>query len=87
MSSAAVVNRDFVELVASEMACCVGHAVERWITEFESVLNDPRLTTLGRLQGVRDIVGRYRVLNATTNQVGTAAPGRPAERSSATVRP
>ena len=90
MLSPATANREFVELVASEMATCVDRAVERWMAEFDSALNHQRLTTLGRLQAVREIVARYRDLTGSresssavqlrrTTRVGTTACGRPAE--------
>jgi len=60
--SATAVNRDFVEMIAVEMSSCVDRAVERWMAEFDSALNNPRLTTLGRLQAVRDVVARYKNL-------------------------
>jgi hypothetical protein len=60
--SAAAGNRDFVEMIALEMSSCVDRAVERWMAEFDSALNNPRLTTLGRLQAVRDVVVRYKSL-------------------------
>lgn len=58
--SATAVNRDFVEMIAVEMSSCVDRAVERWMSDVDSVLNNPRLTTLGRLQAIRDVVARYK---------------------------
>jgi hypothetical protein len=58
--AAATIDRDFVQMIASEMSSCVDRAVERWMAEFDSVLNNPRLTTLGRLQAVRELVARYK---------------------------
>ncbi len=58
--AAATIDRDFVQMIASEMSNCVDRAVERWMAEFDSVLNNPRLTTLGRLQAVRELVARYK---------------------------
>jgi len=42
------------------MVTWVDKAVECWMAEFESVLQDPRLTTLGRLQAVGDVLARYK---------------------------
>jgi len=39
---------------------CVDKAVECWMAEFDSVLQDPRLTTLGRLQAIGAVVERYK---------------------------
>lgn len=58
--SATAVNRDFVEMIAVEMSSCVDRAVERWMSDVDSALNNPRLTTLGRLQAIRDVVARYK---------------------------
>ena len=69
--SATAVNRDFVEMIAVEMSSCVDRAVERWMTEFDSVLNNPRLTTLGRLQAIRDVVARYKNVTGK-EQLGSA---------------
>ncbi len=57
---ATAANHDFIQMIATEMSTCVDRAVERWMAEFDSVLNNPRLTTLGRLQGVRDVLTRYK---------------------------
>ena len=62
MSSKAAAEKEFVEVVAEQVACGVDVAVDRWMAEFDSVLQDPHLTTLGRLQAMSAIVARYRVL-------------------------
>lgn len=62
MSSRAAAEREFVELIAEQVASCAEEAVERWMAEFDSVLQDPHLTTLGRLQAISAIVTRYRQL-------------------------
>jgi hypothetical protein len=49
-----------VEIVAGEIALAVDGATELWMAEFESVLENRELTTLGRLQAVRDIVDTYK---------------------------
>jgi hypothetical protein len=57
----------FVEAVATEMTCVVERAVDCWMAEVERVLEDPQLTTLGRLAAVRDIVERYKTLTGKTS--------------------
>jgi len=57
---AAALSESFVQIVASEMSTCVDRAVERWMAELDSILNDTRLTTLGRLQGISAVVTRYK---------------------------
>ena len=53
-------QRDFVNAIAAEMVTCVDKAVECWMAEFDSVLQDPRLTSLGRLQAIGEVVARYK---------------------------
>ena len=63
----AAATHEFVQMVASEMSSCVDRAVERWMAEFDSALNNPRLTTLGRLQAVREVLARYKNVTGKTN--------------------
>ncbi|HXY47927.1 MAG TPA: hypothetical protein VEI01_00660 [Terriglobales bacterium] len=53
-------DRALIEAVANEIAAGIECALEFWMIQFESVLQDPRLTTLGRLNAVREIVNNYR---------------------------
>ena len=39
-----VVDKDFIEALATEIACSVDSAVERWIADIDSVLRNPLLT-------------------------------------------
>ena len=55
-----VVPKVFIDAVASEMALGIDTAVECWMLQIESALEDPRLTTLGRLHAVQEIVANYR---------------------------
>ena len=56
----------FIETVAAEMASGIDAAVECWMMQIEAALEDPRLTTLGRLHAVQDIVANYRALTGGT---------------------
>jgi hypothetical protein len=56
------VEKEFVDAIAEQVASCVDDAVERWMAEFDSVLQDPHLTALGKLQAITAIVARYRHL-------------------------
>ena len=60
MASTAI-SRDFVSLIAEEMALGVETAVDCWMSEVESALSDVHLTTLGRLNA-RDVLDRYKQL-------------------------
>jgi len=61
MASAAIPT-DIVNVIASEMASGVDRAVECWMAQIEHALTDIQLTSLGRLQAVREIVERYKDL-------------------------
>jgi hypothetical protein len=60
------IQKDFVNAVAAEMVTCVDKAVECWMAEFESALENPRLTTLGRLQAMGEVLARYKHLTGKT---------------------
>lgn len=60
-------NHDLVQVIAEEMAHGVQTAVDCWMTEIDLALNDTRLTSLGRLNAVREIVENYKCL---TGQAG-----------------
>ena len=61
MASTAVTT-DLISTVAAEMASGIEVAVDCWMAEIESVLEDTRLTTLGRLNGVREVLDTYKHL-------------------------
>ena len=60
MASVAM-QRDFIEAVAAELTLGIDAAVECWMAQLEAVLENPRLTTLGRMQAVREILDRYKL--------------------------
>ena len=62
MSSLAAAEKQLMETIAEQVASSVDEAVERWMAEFDAVLHDPHLTTLGRLQAMSAIVARYHQL-------------------------
>ena len=53
---------NFVEAVASEMACGVETAVECWMAQIEEAMTDLRLTSLSRLNAVAQILANYKRL-------------------------
>jgi hypothetical protein len=55
-------HNEFVSAVAAEMASGVQRAVECWLAQFEQALTDTRLTTLGRLNAVGEILDKYKRL-------------------------
>jgi hypothetical protein len=56
----AVIHKDFIEAVASEIACNVDAAVERWMAEIESVLQNPLLTDEDKIFSMSEMVARYK---------------------------
>jgi hypothetical protein len=72
-------NHDVVLAIAEELAHGVQTAVDCWMTEIDLALTDTRLTTLGRLNAVREIVENYKHL---TGQVHLACRALPALGSS-----
>lgn len=56
------VPREIVSVIANEMACGIERAVDCWMSQIDQVLNDIHLTSLGRLNAVREIVSNYKNL-------------------------
>jgi acetyl-CoA carboxylase alpha subunit len=59
-------TQDLVDSIATELACGIDRAVESWMAQIEEVMNDHNLTTLGRLQAVREVMNRYKTLTGKT---------------------
>ena len=53
---------NFVDAVAREMACGVETAVECWMAQIEEAMTDLRLTSLGRLNAVTQVLANYKRL-------------------------
>ena len=58
----AIIPTNVVEVIASEMAVGVDRAVECWMSQIEHALTDVHLTSLGRLNAVREILDQYKQL-------------------------
>jgi len=41
-------------------------AVESWMAQVDEALHDPKLTTLGRMNSVKEVLARYKSLNGKT---------------------
>lgn len=52
-------DRELIEAVVGEMHEGIERAVGYWMAQIESVLLDPYLTTLGRMDAINEIVNRY----------------------------
>jgi hypothetical protein len=55
-----VIDKDFIEALATEIACSVDSAVERWIADIDSVLRNPLLTDEDKVFSMSEMVGRYK---------------------------
>ena len=52
-------NRELVEAVVGEMHDGIERAVGFWMAQIEDALHDPHLTTLGRMNAVKEIVNQF----------------------------
>jgi len=62
MATAVITSRDFVGAIAVEVASKIDVAVESWMAEMEQALNDPALTTLGRINAAKEVLAQYKSL-------------------------
>jgi len=72
MNSAAMPT-DIVNMIAGEMAAGVDRAVACWMDQIDQALTDVHLTSLGRLNAVRDIVTHYKKLTGKPTLPGRQA--------------
>jgi hypothetical protein len=52
-------DRALIEAVAAEMSLGIDGAVSFWMSQIEEALRDPRLTTLGRMNAIQEILISY----------------------------
>jgi hypothetical protein len=62
MATAIITSRDFVDAIAVEVATKIDIAVESWMAAVEQALNDPALTTLGRMNAAKEVLAQYKSL-------------------------
>jgi hypothetical protein len=55
-------EHDVVRVIAEEMAHGVQNAVDCWMTEIDLAVTDSTLSTLARLNAVREIIQNYKHL-------------------------
>jgi len=53
-------EHELIEALAEEVSAAINRGVSFWMTRVEDVFQDRQLTTLGRLQRIREIVEEYR---------------------------
>jgi len=54
-------DRVLIDAIAAEMSAGIDCAVEFWMAQMEAVFEDGRMTTLGRLQAIKEILRNYRL--------------------------
>lgn len=59
-------NREFIEAVAAEMSHGIHAALACWMGRIERVMENNALTSLGRLQAVKEIIAEYKNLIGET---------------------
>ena len=64
------VPTEIVDVIATEIAVGVEKAVECWMSQVERALTDVHLTSLGRLNAVREIVDEYKQLTGKAHLNG-----------------
>ncbi len=74
MASSAFSSQQFVEVISQELFAGVATAVECWMAEVEEALESPRLTTLGRLQAISELVRRYKQVTGKTELRARPSP-------------
>ncbi|MBA3915318.1 MAG: hypothetical protein H0X25_15990 [Acidobacteriales bacterium] len=60
--AAAAISADFVDVIAREISQATNYAVEAWLAEIEAALDSTKLSHMGRLRAVREIIERYKRL-------------------------
>ena len=68
--AAVATQTDVIDAIAAEVAVGVERAVECWMSQIEEALTDVHLTSLGRLNAVREIVDEYKYSTGKTRLTG-----------------
>ena len=68
----AAADRELIDAVVAEMSAGIDCAVEFWMAQIDSVFENNQITSLGRLQAIREILRNYRL---TKNDRETADHG------------
>ena len=58
--ASSTLRREFIEAVAAEMSDGIDAAMAWWMGKIERVMENNTLTTLGRLQAVKEIIAEYK---------------------------
>lgn len=79
MATTAISQNVLLDAIVREMASGVDKAVECWMAQIEQIFDDTRLTTLGRMNAIHEVVQRYKQLTGKDHLVSRTeqfAPGR-----------
>lgn len=57
----AAADRELIEAVAAEMSAGIDCAVDFWMSQIDAVFENNQITTLGRLQAIREILRTYQL--------------------------
>lgn len=63
-------TRQLVSAVASEMACGIEAAVERWMTLVDEAVSDTRLDPSDRVQSVLAVLRQYKLMTGKQQLLG-----------------
>jgi len=66
----ATIPANLIETIAGEMSSGIDRAVECWMSQIEQALTDVQLTSLGRLQAVRQVIEKYKDVTGKTQLQG-----------------
>lgn len=69
MATAAITREDLLNTIVNEMAAGVDKAVECWMAQIDQIFCDTRLTTLGRMNAIREVVEHYKQLTGKDHLV------------------
>jgi hypothetical protein len=69
MATAAITREDILKTMVMELASGVDRAVECWMAQIEQIFCDSRLTTLGRMNAIRELLDRYKQLTGKSQLI------------------
>jgi hypothetical protein len=64
-------DRELIQAVVAEMAAGIDCALQFWMAQIEAVYEDNHMTSLGRLQAIKDILANYRSARAGADSMGS----------------
>jgi hypothetical protein len=74
---AVATTEQLVDLIALELVHGIDTAVECWMSQVNQALTNPRLTTLGRLSAVTEVMNQYKLVTGKSDLMCRSQPVRP----------